>query len=156
MMLRIEKHYCFLFEHYKYVLIKHFPRRHEIDKFFVDFEVYKIALFILQHKGFLQNCPNCTVNCSKEIPWCTMSYGLSDFILVHSCSFLFIDVAELNLTAEKLQRSLRLIHGQKQLKEKINILSRKAAFDKKRVKKSKSRTWYVKAAYDICWKSGCL
>ena len=64
-----------------------------------------------------------------------MSYSLSGFILAHSCSFLFIDVLELNLKAEKLQRRLRLIHGQEQLKEKINILSRRAAFDKKRVKK---------------------
>ena len=48
---------------------------------------------------------------------------------------MFIDVLELNLTAEKLQRCLRLIHGQKQLKENINILSKRAAFDKKRVKK---------------------
>ena len=64
-----------------------------------------------------------------------MSYRPSDFILAHSCSLLFIDVLELNLTAEKLQRRLRLIHGQEQLKEKINILSRRAAFDKKRVKK---------------------
>ena len=70
-----------------------------------------------------------------EIPWFTMSYSLSDFILGQSCSFLFIDVLELNLTAEKLQRRLHLIHGQEQLKEKINILSRRAAFDKKRVKK---------------------
>ena len=69
-----------------------------------------------------------------------MSYSPSDFILAHSCSFLFIDVLELNLTAEKLQTRLRLIHGQKHLKEKINILSRRAAFDKKRVKKIKSRT----------------
>ena len=64
-----------------------------------------------------------------------MSYSLSDFILAQSCSFLFIDVLQLNLTAEKLQRRLHLIHGQEQLKEKINILSRRAAFDKKRVKK---------------------
>ena len=64
-----------------------------------------------------------------------MYYSPSDFILAHSCSFLFIDVLGLNLTAEKLQRRLRLIHGQKQLKEKINILSKRAAFDKKRVKK---------------------
>ena len=60
-----------------------------------------------------------------------MSYSSSDFILAHSCSFLFIDILELNLTAEKLQRPLRLIHGQEQLKEKINILSRRAAFDEK-------------------------
>ena len=60
-----------------------------------------------------------------------MSYSPSDFILAHSCSFLFIDILELNLTAEKLQRPLRLIHGQEQLKEKINILSRRAAFDEK-------------------------
>ena len=64
-----------------------------------------------------------------------MSYSPSDFILAHSCSFLFIDILELNLTAEKLQRPLRLIHGQDQLKEKIKILSRRAAFDKKRVQK---------------------
>ena len=64
-----------------------------------------------------------------------MSYSLSDFIFAHSCLFLFIDVLELNLMAEKLQRRLRLIHGQEQLKEKINILSRRAAFDKKKVKK---------------------
>ena len=64
-----------------------------------------------------------------------MSYISSGFILAHSCSFLFIDVLELKLMAEKLQRHLPLIHGQEQLKEKINILSRRAAFDKKRVKK---------------------
>ena len=57
-----------------------------------------------------------------------MSYSPSDFILAHSCLFLFIDVLELSLMAEKLQRRLRLIHGQEQLKEKINILSRRTAF----------------------------
>ena len=67
--LRIEKHYYFLLEHYKYVLIKKtFPSEHETDKFFVDIEVYNNALFILQHAGFLQNCPYCTVNYSTEIP----------------------------------------------------------------------------------------
>ena len=60
-----------------------------------------------------------------------MSYSPSDFILAHSCSFLFMHILELNLTAGKLQRPLRLIHGQEQLKEKINILSRRAAFDEK-------------------------
>ena len=35
---------------------------------------------------------------------------------------------------EKLQRRLRLIQGQEQLNNKINIISRSAAFDKKRVK----------------------
>ena len=132
MILRIEKHYCFLFEHYKCFNKKIFPRRHEIDKFYIDIEVYKIALFILQHAGFLHNCPYCIVNCSTEIPWCTMSYIPSDFILARSCSFLFIDVLELKLMAEKLQRHLRLIHGQEHLMEKINILSRRA---QRRVKK---------------------
>ena len=46
-----------------------------------------------------------------------------------------MDVLEFNITTEKLQRRLRLIHGQEQLEEKINIFSRRAAFDKKRVKK---------------------
>ena len=46
-----------------------------------------------------------------------------------------MDVLEFNLTAEKLQRRLRLIHGKEQLKEKINIFSSRAAFNKKRVKK---------------------
>ena len=32
-----------------------------------------------------------------------MSYSLSDFILAQSCSFLFIDVLELNLTAENFK-----------------------------------------------------
>ena len=77
-----------------------------------------------------------------------MSYSPFEFIFAHDCSpgrnyFYYlnsfssavIDVLELNLTAEKLQRRLRLIHGQEQLKEKNNILSRRAAFDKKRVKK---------------------
>ena len=46
-----------------------------------------------------------------------------------------MDVLELNLTAEKLQRRFHLIHEQEQLKEKIIILWRTAAFGKKRVKK---------------------
>ena len=46
-----------------------------------------------------------------------------------------MDILELNITAEKLQRRLRLIDGQEQLKGKINILSRRAALDKKRVQK---------------------
>ena len=45
-----------------------------------------------------------------------------------------MDFLELNITAEKLQRRFRLIHGQEQLKGKINILSRRAALDKKSVK----------------------
>ena len=53
-----------------------------------------------------------------------------------------MNVLEFNLTAEKLQRRLRLIHGQEQLKEKINIFSRRAAFNKKRVKK-------IRAEHDI-------
>ena len=46
-----------------------------------------------------------------------------------------MDVLEFNLKAEKLQRRLHLIHRKEQLKEKINIFSKRAAFNKKRVKK---------------------
>ena len=46
-----------------------------------------------------------------------------------------MDILELNITAEKLQRRLRLIDRPEQLKGKINILLRRAALDKKRVQK---------------------
>ena len=52
------------------------------------------------------------------------------FFFLNNFSFSFIVALELNLTAEKLEKRLHLIHGQEHLKEKINILSRRAAFDK--------------------------
>ena len=73
---------------------------------------------------------NCTVKCTTEIHRCTMSYILFDFIFtqnnihmiivrvtetfyyLNSFSSSFIDVLELNLTTEKIQRRPRLIHGQ--------------------------------------------
>ena len=63
-----------------------------------------------------------------------MSYSPFDFILAHSCSFLFIDVLELNLTAEKLQRRLRLIHGEEQLKEKIIFFQEERPLIKRELK----------------------
>ena len=44
MILRNEKRYCFLIQALQICSNKEiFPRRYEIDKFFVDIEVYKIA-----------------------------------------------------------------------------------------------------------------
>ena len=63
-----------------------------------------------------------------------MLYSPSDFILAHSWSFLFIDVLELNLTAEKLQRRLRLIHGQEQLKKKLIFFQEEQPLIKRELK----------------------
>ena len=63
-----------------------------------------------------------------------MFYSSFEFILAHSCSFLSIDVLELNLTAEKLQRRLRLIHGEEQLKEKIIFFQEERPLIKRELK----------------------
>ena len=47
---------------------------------------------------------------------------IETFYYLNSFSSSFIDVLELNLTVEKLQRRFHLIHEQEQLKEKIIIL----------------------------------
>ena len=41
---------------------------------------------------------------------------------------------ELTLTKEKLEKRMRLILGQRELKEKIDVLARRTLFDKKRTK----------------------
>ena len=86
MILCIEKHYWFLFEYYKYILIKKvFHGGHEVDKFFVHTELYKNALFILQHAGgFLQKCPYCAVNCTMYNGNILMSCSPFDFIFAHN------------------------------------------------------------------------
>ena len=89
---------------------------------------------------FFRSNPNspilyCTVNCSTEIPWCTISYSPSDFILAHSCSFLFINVLELNLTAEKLQRRLVLFMDKNSWRKKLTFFQEEQPLIKRELKK---------------------
>ena len=107
----------------------------KMTKFSLTLTLCKNALFLLQRAGFLQKYPYCTINCTTEILWCTMSHSPFDFFFAHNNiqmiviqvifyyinSFIssFIDALELNWTTEKLlQRRLRLIQWQEHLKEK--------------------------------------